>query len=360
MPPAVSALSEQTATINENLEATIDMINLMLKYIPTDTLFYRNMSFMQKALFFASALNKGSYTFNGFGHTITVDDFFEAEEAEPPRKKQGWLSQFPWQQEKNHKWPQRLPKKLSLLRVQRREHLVTLLMSQVKERDRGMLVNPLIEQDLYVYECYNVDISDGHYNTKTNIKTCPQKNQCYCREQFETQAEFTQHEKQHAGQAWACFDCGKQSKGKNKRAVYKHYRTQHEYRHIHQCTFDGCSIDGHPFGNDEQYMVWWHMQEDHGLHSPLGCPKCDGTFCAKQTQQKHIATCPGKKAKYGPYGEKKYMCDECTKKYTTETALKNHKKVHKGTDKKYVCSLCGKALGSTTALHRHENIHQDQ
>ena len=86
VPPAVSALSEQTATISENLEAAIDMSNLMLKYIPTDTLFYRNMSFMQKALFFASALNKGSYTFNGFGHTITVDDFFEAEEAEPPQK----------------------------------------------------------------------------------------------------------------------------------------------------------------------------------------------------------------------------------------------------------------------------------
>ena len=87
MPPAVSALSEQNATISEKLEATIDMSNLMLIYIPTDTLFYRNMSFMQKALFFASALNKGSYAFNGFGHTITVDDFFEAEEADPPRKK---------------------------------------------------------------------------------------------------------------------------------------------------------------------------------------------------------------------------------------------------------------------------------
>ena len=110
VPPVVSALSEQTAAISENLEATIDMSSLMLKYVPTDTLFYRNMSFMQKALFFTSALNKGSYAFNGFGHTITVDDFLEAEEAKPPRKKHWWLSQFPWQQGKNHKWPQRLPK----------------------------------------------------------------------------------------------------------------------------------------------------------------------------------------------------------------------------------------------------------
>ena len=58
--------------------------------MPTNTLFYRNMHFMQKALFFASALNKGSYSFNGFGHTIIVDDFFEGAEAEPPRKK-AWV-----------------------------------------------------------------------------------------------------------------------------------------------------------------------------------------------------------------------------------------------------------------------------
>ena len=367
MPPAVSALSEQTATISENLEAAIDMSNLMLKYIPTDTLFYRNMSFMQKALFFASALNKGSYAFNGFGHTITVDDFFE---AEPPRKKARVVKSVPLAAGKKPQVATKVAKKTQpstgakvgtsgdpTYEPGKGEGQGDVSDSESESED---VIHPLIEQDLYVYECYNVVISDGHYNTKTNIKTCPQKNQCYCGEQFEIQAEFTQHEKQHPGQAWACFDCGKQSKGNDKRAVYKHYRTQHEYRHIHQCTFDGCSIDGHPFGNDEQYMVWWHMQEDHGLHSPLGCPKCDGTFCAKQTQQKHIATCPGKKAKSGPYGDKKYMCDECTKKFTTEAALKNHKKVHKGTDKNYVCSLCGKALGSTTALHRHEKIHQDQ
>ena len=40
------------------------------------------------------------------------------------------------------------------------------------ESESEDVIHPLIEQDLYVYECYNVDISDGHYNTKTNIKTC--------------------------------------------------------------------------------------------------------------------------------------------------------------------------------------------
>ena len=73
VPPAVSAFTEQTATIAENLESTIDMSNLMLKYIPPETLFYRNMALMQKVLFFASALNKGSYAYNGFGHNIVVE-----------------------------------------------------------------------------------------------------------------------------------------------------------------------------------------------------------------------------------------------------------------------------------------------
>ena len=158
------------------------------------------------------------------------------------------------------------------------------------------MINPLIDQELYICDCYAVDITGGHYNTKTSIETCPTKNQCYCGQQFASSEEFKTHEKQHTGQAWACFECDKKSKGNDKHAVYKHYRTQHERRHLHQCTFDTCAVDGHPFGNDEQYMAWWHMKEDHGLCSPLGCPMCDGTFCSKQSQQKHIPTCPGTKA----------------------------------------------------------------
>ena len=51
VPPAVSTLTEQTSTIAKNLESTIDLSNLLLKYIPPETLFYRNMAFMQKSPF---------------------------------------------------------------------------------------------------------------------------------------------------------------------------------------------------------------------------------------------------------------------------------------------------------------------
>ena len=45
------------------------------------------MPLMQKALFFASALNKGSYGYKSFGHNIVLEDFFEVEGTESPRKK---------------------------------------------------------------------------------------------------------------------------------------------------------------------------------------------------------------------------------------------------------------------------------
>ena len=50
---------------------------------------------MQKALFLASALNKGSYGCNGFGHNILVDDFFEQEGTEPLKKKARVVKSMP-------------------------------------------------------------------------------------------------------------------------------------------------------------------------------------------------------------------------------------------------------------------------
>ena len=74
-------------TVADHLESAIHMSNLMLKYIPQESLLYRNMALMQKALFFSSALNKGSYAYNGFGHDIVLMIFLKFHGKEPPRKK---------------------------------------------------------------------------------------------------------------------------------------------------------------------------------------------------------------------------------------------------------------------------------
>ena len=264
-------MTEQTTTIGKNLESAIDMSNLMLKYIPQDTLFHRNMFLMQKELFFASALNKGSYGFNGFGHNIVLEDLFEVEGAKPTRKKVCVVKSV----------PMTVGKKVQTATKVARKSVPTAAAGKPStskseqdpdyepgERGAGEsnddsytedVISPLIDQELYIYDCYMVNITDGHYNTKTSIKTCPTKNQCYCSQQFASSDKFKTHEKQYAGQVWACFECDKKSKGSDKHTVYKHYRTQHERRHMHQCTFDTCSVDGHPFGNGEQHMVSWHV-----------------------------------------------------------------------------------------------------
>ena len=37
-----------------------------------------------------------------------------------------------------------------------------------------------------------------------------------------------------------------------------------------------------------------------GIYSPLGCPKCEGKFCSKQSKHKHIPTCLGKRINLAP------------------------------------------------------------
>ena len=95
---------------------------------------------------------------------------------------------------------------------------------------------------------------------------------------------------------------------------------------------------------------------------PWVVPNVMGPSAVSKHSKNIYQTAQAKKYKFGPkqtpYAEKRFKCDQCAKKYTTQAALLQHKKVHKGTNKKYVCSLCGKALSSTTGLHKHKKIHE--
>ena len=176
------------------------------------------MALMQKALFFASALNKGSYGYNRFGHNIVVDDFFEQEGTEPPRKKARVVKSVPLAMGKKPPTATKVTRKTQPSAAAGRastsdpdyqppEGAPEGDSDEESVSDTEDVVNPLIDQEIYIYDCYAVDITDAQYNTKTGIKTCPTKNQCYCGQQFGSPQEFKTHEKQHAGQVWACFEC---------------------------------------------------------------------------------------------------------------------------------------------------------
>ena len=152
------------------------------------------MSLIQKVLFFASALNKGSYRYNGFGHNIVLEDFFEVEGAEPPSKKAHVVQSVPMTAGKKVKTATKVARKGVPTAAAGKPSTSTdpdyepgkegAGESDDDDSDTEDVINPLIDQDLYIYDCYVVDITDGHYNTKTSIKSYPTKNQCYCGQQF--------------------------------------------------------------------------------------------------------------------------------------------------------------------------------
>ena len=148
-----------------------------------------------------------------------------------------------------------------------------------------------LQQNMYAYDCYNVDIQDPKYNTFSHVPQCPPDKGCYCGLKFNTQDELSVHiSTVHKNKVYKCSDCG--TKCKNNRATWKHFRSQHLYTHTHHCTIASCQLgkNNKPYGNDDQCLVWMHMQKHHSLKSPLGCPKCTKTFSSPKYQLSHIKT----------------------------------------------------------------------
>ena len=146
-----------------------------------------------------------------------------------------------------------------------------------------------IQQDLYAYDCYNVEITNPKYNTFTKVPQCPPDLTCYCGLSFNTKDELSLHVSSvHKDKVYKCSSCGTQCK--NNRATWKHFRSQHLYIHTHHCTIASCQFGKNkkPYGNDDQCLVWMHMEKKHSLKSPLGCPKCTKTFSSPKYQIPHI------------------------------------------------------------------------
>ena len=135
-----------------------------------------------------------------------VDDFFEQEVTEPLRKKARVVKSVPLAMGKKPPTATKVARKTQPSAVagkantsdpdyQPPEGAPEGDSDEESVSDTEDVINPLIGQDICIYDCYTVDITDAQYNTKTGIKTCPTKNQCYCGQQFGSPQEFKTHEK---------------------------------------------------------------------------------------------------------------------------------------------------------------------
>ena len=129
------------------------------------------------------------------------------------------------------------------------------------------------------------------YNTFTKVPQCPPDLTCYCGMAFNDQVGFGAHVNSvHKEKGYNCSNCNLHCK--TNRACWKHFRAQHLYVHTHKCTIASCTSgqNGKPYGNDSQTLVWAHMEKQHSLKNPLGCPKCTKTFTSPKYQIPHIKT----------------------------------------------------------------------
>ena len=148
--------------------------------------------------------------------------------------------------------------------------------------------HPPIQQSKYNYDCYNVNIDLPVYNTFTHAAQSPPKDTCYNGLKFPGPTELTHHKGQKHKDGYSCSKCDKDFQ--NNRGTWKHFRAQHLYIYTHMCQVEGCKFGEKKgvYGNDDQTLVWKHMDKKHGVTFPLGCPKCKRTFSSIKFQVPHI------------------------------------------------------------------------
>ena len=190
--------------------------------------------------------------------------------------------------------------------------------------------------------------------------------QCFCgKSELKTTQEHDEHFKkchQQKGKGvnpktkkrndlWACHSCKKPCV--DKRACWKHFRTQHLGIYIHYCPVPNCNV-----GNDQKDSIVSHIIKDHRSNEEwtdkaykqkwLMCPKCQKFFFSVKGKNSHVPTCGKPKIKINcPY-------EHCHKTYTTEDALNAHiGTAHEGKSHRCLCPFCGHPFASKQSLDNH-------
>lgn len=95
-----------------------------------------------------------------------------------------------------------------------------------------------------------------------------------------------------------------------------------------------------------------HIQSEHSDPAQEGedkkheCWICHHTFKSRPLLSSHMKC----------HGERKFLCDDCGKRFKTQLALKLHIRVHTG-EKPYKCEVCDKSFAQASSLAYHKRLH---
>ena len=152
--------------------------------------------------------------------------------------------------------------------------------------------------------------------------------------------------------------------------IYKYVEessaTENKENHKQKFTCNHCQVDYKKEANLKKHIKRQHGMPNEGNTSTnldkkyYSCNHCNEGFSAKRELMRHQA----KKHKNND-GERKYICDICSKRYKRQGGLDNHLQVDHGIDKETslqkLCSLCSKSFRGMHSLKGHiRRIHGNQ
>ena len=186
-----------------------------------------------------------------------------------------------------------------------------------------------------------------------------------CQQRFSHPSPFRRHKLRHGENTIACHHCPKMFSAMRLLKIHLKCVDQHQ-------SFT-CDICGNVFA--QKYNLTQHRWTHTG-ETPYSCNQCESKFNKSYKLKAHINTIHLKapkqiytcefcakeyKKKSGlkehartHSGEPEIECENCNQTFNTQTAYRNHMKIH---NKLYECKQCGKCFGSGRNLERHEKMH---
>ncbi|XP_050000370.1 zinc finger protein 90 homolog isoform X1 [Alexandromys fortis] len=172
-----------------------------------------------------------------------------------------------------------------------------------------------------------------------------------CGEDFSHIADFTDHQRVHAGETsydaeqsvsrpgekpYQCNVCGKAFKRST--SFIEHHRI-----HTGEKPYE-CNECGEAFSRRSSLT---QHERTHTGEKPYECIDCGKAFSQSSSLIQHERT---------HTGEKPYECNECGRAFRKKTNLHDHQRIHTG-EKPYACKECGKNFSRSSALTKHQRIH---
>ena len=99
-----------------------------------------------------------------------------------------------------------------------------------------------------------------------------------------------------------------------------------------------------------------HIMVTHAPKGSFSCPHCDKPFEVEHLFSRHVRKCKRSKT-----DKKSYLCNLCLKSYSSEKAVRYHKRsFHEGL-RNFACTKCDKTYSDHTPLRKHiQSVHTEK